>query len=262
MKRCPTCKREFEDSITYCLDDGSPLVAEARPDSLETLVTPSIRDRDIPTTQYSQLGGKATVSGSIADLSAWPSHAATPAKRRVWPWIVAGLAILFLFGIVIAAVIAISKIINRPNPNPAVATESPSSSVPDTRTPSEPSSATGAPTDEKHVMSQLTELEKQWTIANLEADKKTLARILADDYRGGNPPQNKQQYLDEIKPDSTVKSWEFQDLHLGLEGDRATLDGYLRQETTRGTEVYSFTDEFVWRDGRWQATASRTTRVR
>jgi hypothetical protein len=223
-------------------------------------VTRSPRDRDIPTTQYGQLGGKATVSGSSADFPASPSYAVTPAKRKVWPWVVAGFAILFLFGIVIAAVIAIPKILKRPNP--AVATESPSSSVPDTRTASGPSSATGAPTDEKIVLSQLTELEKQWTVANLEADKDTLDQILAHDYRGGNPSHNKQQYLDEIRPDSTVKSWEFQDLHLGLEGDRATLDGYLRQETTRGTEVYSFTDEFVWRDGRWQATASRTTRVR
>lgn len=262
MKRCPTCKREFEDSITYCLDDGSPLMSQSRPDSEETLVTRSIRGRDIPTTQYGQLGGKATVSGSVADLPVLPSYGAIPAKRKVWPWVVAGLAILFLFGIVIAAVIAIPKIVNRPNPNPAVATESPSSSVPDTRTPSEPSSATGAPTDEKVVMSQLTELEKQWTVANLEGDKNTLDQILANDYRGGNPSHNKQQYLDELRPDATVKSWEFQDLRLGLEGDRATLDGYLRQVTTRGTEVYSFTDKFVWRDGRWQATASRTTRVR
>ena len=45
-------------------------------------------------------------------------------------------------------------------------------------------------------------------------------------------------------------------------GPHRTLDGYLRQETIRGTEVYSFTDEFIWRDGRWQATGSRTTRVR
>jgi Domain of unknown function (DUF4440) len=262
MKRCPTCKREFEDSITYCLDDGSPLVSPAPPDLDETLVTPSIRGRDIPTTQYGQLGGKATVSGSVADLPVMPAYGATPGKRQVWPWIVAALAILFFVGIVIAAVIAIPKIINRSKPNPAVATESPSSSVPDTRTPSEPSSAAGAPTDEKVVLSQLTELEERWTVANLKGDKDALQQILADDYRGGNPAHTKQQYLDEIKPDSTVKSWGFQDLHLDLEGDRATLDGYLRQETTRGTEVYSFTDEFVWRDGRWQATASRTTRVR
>ena len=261
MKRCPTCKREFEDTIAYCLDDGSPLVAESPPNSDPTLVNPSPGGRDIPTTQYGQLGGKATVSGSVADLPPMPAYGAPPAKRPIWPWVVAALAILFLFGIVIAAVIAIPKIVNRPKPNVAT-TESPSSSVPDTRTPADSSSANGAPTDEAVVLSQLTELEKQWTVANLAADKDTLNRILAEDYRGGNPAHTKQEYLDEIKPDSTVKTWEFQDLRLNLEGDRATLDGYLRQETTRGTEVYSFTDVFVWRDGRWQATASRTTRVK
>ncbi|HEV2905386.1 MAG TPA: hypothetical protein VGW32_10070, partial [Pyrinomonadaceae bacterium] len=187
MKRCPTCKREFEDSITYCLDDGSPLASQARPDSDETLVTPSPSGRDIPTTEYGQLGGKATVSVSIADLPGLPSYVATPAKRRVWPWVVAGLAILFLFGIVIAAVIAIPKIVNRANPDRAVTTESPSSSVPASRTPSDSNSANAAPTDEKVVLSQLTELEKQWTVANLQADKDTLDQILAEDYRGGNP---------------------------------------------------------------------------
>src|SRR5215216_560324 len=103
MKRCPTCKREFEDSITYCLDDGSPLVSQSPPASEATLVTPSQRDRDIPVTQYGQLGGKATVSGSVADLPVMSAYRATPGKRQVWPWIVAGLAILFLIGIVIAA---------------------------------------------------------------------------------------------------------------------------------------------------------------
>src|SRR6185295_16095877 len=113
-----------------------------------------------------------------ADLPAMPTYGATTDKRQVWPWIIAGLAILFLVGIVIAAVIAIPKIVNRPKP--AVATESPSS-VPDSPTPSAPSSAPTAPTDEKVVLSQLTELEKQWTVANLKADQDALAQILADD---------------------------------------------------------------------------------
>lgn len=57
MKACPTCKREFEDSITYCLEDGSPLVTQSRPDSDATLVSPSPSSHDIPTTQYGPLGG-------------------------------------------------------------------------------------------------------------------------------------------------------------------------------------------------------------
>lgn len=265
MKRCPTCKGEFEDSLTYCLDDGSPLVSESRPDE-STLVTPSTGQsgggRDLPPTQYGQLPGKATVSASQTELPAMPTYRTTPAKRRVWPWVIAALAILFLFALVIAAVIAIPKMVGNRNSNRPAPAESPSADRTDARTPDESASESGVPTDEAAVLSQLTELEREWTVANVEGDTGALERILADEYRGGNPPHTKQQYLAELRPDPSVKSWEFQDLRLDLNGDRATLDGYLRQETTRGTEVYSFTDDFVWRDGRWQATGSRTTRVK
>jgi hypothetical protein len=93
-------------------------------------------------------------------------------------------------------------------------------------------------------------------------DRDALERILAEEYSGGDPPHGKQEYLDALKPDPTVKSWELQDLRVDLNGDRATLDGYLHQETTRGPEVYGFTDTFVWRDGRWQAVGSRASRVK
>lgn len=258
MKRCPNCQREFDDAITYCLDDGTPLVTDSRADSEATLVTPSPGGRDIPTTEYGQLGGKATVAGSVADLPGVPAYSSPPPKRAVWAWVAGGVAILFLFGIVIAAVIAIPKIVNRPNPGRVATSESP---APDNR-PAPAVDQNRAPADEGVVLSQLTEVEKQWTEANIAGDKDALAKILADEYRGGNPVHTKQEYMDEIRPDPTVKSWEFQDLQVDLDGDRARLDGYLRQVTTRGTEVYSFTDEFVWRDGRWQATGSRTTRVK
>ncbi len=35
-----------------------------------------------------------------------------------------------------------------------------------------------------------------------------------------------------------------------------------QDETASGTEVYEFTDTFVWRDHRWQAVASKNTRVK
>src|SRR6185503_7102382 len=113
MKRCPTCKREFEDSITYCLDDGTPVVNVTPAESDPTLVNPPPGGSEIPPTQYGELGGKATVAGSVADLPGMPAYHQPPSpKRAVWPWIVAGLAILFLLIILIAAVIAIPKIIN------------------------------------------------------------------------------------------------------------------------------------------------------
>src|ERR1044072_8431553 len=98
MKSCPTCRRTFEDdSLAYCLDDGTPLTAAIlpRPNSEETIVTPSPGDpgsRELPPTQYAQLGGKATVSASAAQIPSMPSYGAPPVKRRMWPWAVCGWA--------------------------------------------------------------------------------------------------------------------------------------------------------------------------
>jgi hypothetical protein len=271
MKRCPTCKRAFEDdSLAYCLDDGTPLVAEVsqRADSQDTIVTPSpgeVGDRDLPPTQYAQLGGKATVSASAVQIPSMPSYNAPPPKRRVWPWVVGGLAAFFLIGIVIAAVVAIPMMIkNSNNSNRTIASDSPADSPADTSTrkPADTSKEAAAPTDEDVVLAQLTDIEKQWTEANVKGDKDAIQRILAEEYSGGSPPQSKQEYLDGLKPDPTVKSWELQDLDVKLEGDHATINGYLRQETTRGAEVYGFTDTFVWRDGHWRADGSHASRVK
>jgi hypothetical protein len=102
MKRCPTCKRAFEDdSLAYCLDDGSPLVAETGPDSEATLVSPAPPPgAQLPPTQFAKYEPAAT------------SFGAAP-KRRIWPWVVGGLFVLFFFVIVIVAVIAIPQIVKK-----------------------------------------------------------------------------------------------------------------------------------------------------
>src|SRR3981081_505212 len=44
MKRCPKCRRRYSDeSLNFCLDDGSPLVVE--PDSDPTLISPMVPSR-------------------------------------------------------------------------------------------------------------------------------------------------------------------------------------------------------------------------
>lgn len=267
MKRCPTCKRSFaDDSLTYCLDDGTPLVAESLPppELEETIVTPpAAASTELPPTQYGQLPGKATISGNASQfqIPSKPSYTPVLQKRRVWPWIVAGLAVLLLLIIVIALAVAIPKMVGSSrNQSGGASPESPSVSPADSATPT--STENAAPTDEAAVLSQLTVIEEQWTEANVKGDKDAIQRILAEDYSGGEPAHTKEEYLEDLKPDPSVKSWELQDLRVELDGDRATLDGYLRQETTRGAEVYGFTDVFVWRDGRWQAVGSRASRVK
>jgi hypothetical protein len=254
MKRCPTCKRTFEDdTLAYCLDDGSPLVSEARPDSEPTIVSPppSPPVQTPPPTQF------APYQPAVSSFGGAP-------KRRVWPWVLGGLLVLFFFIIVIVAVIAIPQIIKKSQNSNRVVINVPTPEPSETSspTPEDSSSPSEAPTDEDVVQTQLTDLEKRWTQANIDGDKEAIEQILAEEYSGGNPPHSKRQYIDDLKPDTTVKSWELEDLSVDLAGDRATMTGYLRQVTNDGSAVYSFTDEFVWRDGRWQATGSRTVRVK
>jgi ketosteroid isomerase-like protein len=123
--------------------------------------------------------------------------------------------------------------------------------------------STPPPTDREAVLADLKNLENEWTVANINADKKKLNRILADDYVGitEGRAQGKAEYLKTIERDTAIQHWEFEDLKVTLNGDRASLSGILRldikdQHGQDQQAAFKFTDKFVWRDGRWQATAS------
>ena len=126
---------------------------------------------------------------------------------------------------------------------------------------------TAPPTSEPAVLSMLTDLENEWTVANINADKRKLNRILADDYAGttfDGKTQGKADYLRTVERDTSIQKWEFDQLKLSLKGDRASLSGLLRLEVkdARGEiqpVVLRFTDKFVWRDNRWQAVSSEVT---
>ena len=118
------------------------------------------------------------------------------------------------------------------------------------------------PDDEDEVSSQLSKLEEEWTRANVKGDKQALEKILADEYTGGATSHTKREYIDSLTPDASIKSWELKDLTVEQDNDRATVHGTLTDEATTGTEVYDFTDVFVWRDHRWQAVSSKNTRVK
>ena len=273
MKRCPTCKRTFDDdTLSFCLEDGTPLVRDAasRADSQETLVSPSpsVRapetDSGLRTTQPSQLPGTPQMNAARFNVPVGQGYApVTP--RRIWPWIVAIIAFLFLVIAGVAMVMVIPPMLqahndNRPQPTP---TRSVNTTTPEeTPTASPEAGENDVPDDEDEVRSQLTKLEEEWTEANVKGDKEALERILADDYVGGPTSHTKREYIDNLTPDPSIKSWELQNLTVDQEGDRATVHGTLRNETDKGTEVYNFIDKFVWRDHRWQAVASKATSVK
>ena len=119
------------------------------------------------------------------------------------------------------------------------------------------------------MLSDLTDLEHEWTVANINADKKKLDRILADDYVGTSEgkSQGKAEYIKTIKRDTTIQKWSFEDLKVNLKSDRATLTGTIRldvkdEQGQVQSPAFRFTDKFVWRDGRWQATGSEVEPVK
>ena len=270
MKRCPTCNRTFDDdTLSFCLDDGTPLRdAAGRADSQETLVSPSPASSILPTTQPYGLSGKATINASQFNPPDAQVFTPPPQQRRTWLWVVGVLAIVLVLigGIVIAAVVIPPLMRDAGNENRVQPTPTRGESTPTLKPTPAASPSNEAdddvPDDEDVVHSQLSKLEEDWTRANVKGDKQALERILADEYIGGANSHTKRAYIDSLTPDTSIKSWELKDLTVEQDDDRATVHGTLTNETTTGTEVYDFTDTFVWKDHRWQAVASKSTRVK
>lgn len=274
MKRCPTCNKTFTDrNLSFCIDDGTPLLPvdeafDAAQDEA-TIVSPPVG---------------APVASSSEPVYQPPGSYVPPgpppgpeSKRKAWPWVVGILVLLLLAlaGLGIAAATFIPSMLRASNENansnvnlsPSNSNENPGTNenAADGNSNADwTAEQTTPPTNESDVLSMLTDLEHEWTVANINADKKKLNRILADDYVGttfDGKTQGKADYLKTIERDTTIQKWEFDDLKVNLLGDRATLMGVLRLEVKnqQGQVVpaaFRFTDKFVWRDNRWQAVSS------
>jgi hypothetical protein len=264
LKRCPTCNKTFTDqNLSYCIDDGTPLVSLPDDDEVTNVRPNTVNDYQTPAYQP-------------------PSYVAPESaeKKRVWPWVVgiASLLILLLAGFVVAAVMLVPRMMKRSEPiivsnsnnsqnqnSNLNSNLNSNSATENTNTPnanSQPGSTTPPPEDKEVVLAQLKEVEHEWTVANINADKQKLGQILADDYAGPNAQgriQGKKEYLDTLERDTSIQKWEFEDLRLTLRGNRATLVGKVRFQLRDGEQVFDFVDRFVWRDNRWQATGSEVT---
>jgi hypothetical protein len=114
---------------------------------------------------------------------------------------------------------------------------------------------TPPPLNHDQVLAHLRDLENEWMQANINADKKKLDQILADDYVGQAGPEGgletKAQYLSRTERDTQTEKWDMSNLKLTLTGDRATLNGIVTFFLRDGRSgSFDFTDKFVWRDGR------------
>lgn len=272
MKRCPTCNKTFTDrNLSFCIDDGTPLIEVEFPADEVTQVSPS------PGQGSSGGSGNQNLPAYLPPRAYAPAGTPPPqAKRKVWPWVLGILALLLLLvaGMGIAAVYFLpgmireatndNSIVNR-NDNRTDRSNSNRNSNTLQKNANDNSTVNESappPTDEQQVLVQLRELEHEWTVANINADKKKLDRILADDYVGEDPEgktHGKAEYIRTIERDTSIQKWDFEDLKVELNGDRASLSGILRLQVDDKPAAFRFTDKFVWRDGRWQAVGSEVT---
>jgi hypothetical protein len=149
MKRCPSCNRVYTDeSLSFCLDDGGKLVADAPPaqDPQATLmITPATlqtmqeqarqTDDNLRAQQQSvapqqsyppqqssppQYGSGARSQYTQPNQS-WnptPSSSPAPAKRGALPWVIGGLIVLVLGAVgVVVLVIVIAAVNSNSNNN-------------------------------------------------------------------------------------------------------------------------------------------------
>src|SRR5215212_3073487 len=269
MKRCSTCNRTYTDpNLSFCIEDGTPLTTVPTEDET-TVVTPRGNEDD----EWNAVAYRPPAPYV-------PPGTGVKPRRRLWPWIVgiAGAFILGILAISIAAMVLVPRMMRaRQNERGRVTVRQPDNSnkaennnANTAETPSNPNGNstehvnTPPPTDREQVLAQLKEVENEWTVANLNADKKKLESILADDYAGQAAEdaglQTKAEYIENIERDTQVEKWEFSELKLTLTGDRATLSGIITYFAREQTLRFDFTDKFVWRDGRWQATAAELKR--
>lgn len=297
MKRCPSCQRTYEDDTqTFCMNDGTPLVSDGAPPSLDKTMMAGSMSAPPPIPPPNQLGAPqgdwSTPSWSPTPTWSQPGTgpgAPSAPKKSKLPWILGGLAVV-LIGLVVVGGAAAFFLLRKPsdessnskrglgfniNKNETTTTTTTNSSNTSSSNTSTSESSHGnmnmggsgsdVPTDKETVTKQLYDFEYAWCAADLKGDKAAMDKLLAPEFVSTNPDgttQTKKQYLDAMKPDQYSRTCNFSDFSLGQSANYAVIIGYntVRGRTGEGpfTEKYKFTDTFVWRDGRWQATASKS----
>ena len=273
MKRCHVCQRTYSDDINFCLQDGAPLVDEpkASPGARDFAAAeqPQPGGRYEPPPPAYNAGGAPPPGMPPGGYNPPPRQAAPPRKRKVWPWVVGGVVVAGMGLAVVALIVGLVVMKNRPSRNMNNAGDNLNARRQTNRgvvTPGANRRATNGdddtPAGRQALLAELSKLENDWIRANIKADKKALGQILADEYRGTSADgttQTKEEYLATIRPDRSARSWSSEDVTLDFDGDKAVLSGVLIWNSTDGTRRYRFVDAFVKRDGRWQAVSSVTS---
>jgi hypothetical protein len=108
MKRCPSCNRNYtDDTLRFCLEDGTPLTQA--PLDEPTITTPPAEPPatvvygapvpPIPAPYVPTPPATAPVPPAPPTQPAWTPTALPPQpKRKVWPWLLGAVILLFILG--------------------------------------------------------------------------------------------------------------------------------------------------------------------
>lgn len=119
MKTCPQCNRTYtDDALSFCLDDGSPLLSTSAPSSFDpgaTVQLPQARDTTPPAT-IAYPGQAPPPPVLPPSQPAWsPLPPTQPQKRSVWPWLLGIGAVLVLMGIGAVILIVMLGVVTNDN---------------------------------------------------------------------------------------------------------------------------------------------------
>jgi hypothetical protein len=122
--------------------------------------------------------------------------------------------------------------------------------------------------DKNSVEQTLIQMEHDWSRADTEKDAATLDRILADDWIGidfEGTVLTKPQALRDINSGSaSLESTVLSDMKVRIYGNTAIVTGTDTEKSEYhgrdSSGKYLWTDVFVFRNGRWQAVSSQSTK--
>lgn len=83
MKRCPTCNRVYEDSQSFCLDDGTTLATDSGSETTQTQVLPSKRKSKFPLVLIGVLLLAAAVNVGWIIFASRPPSAANQNSKQI-----------------------------------------------------------------------------------------------------------------------------------------------------------------------------------
>ncbi|HMF55419.1 MAG TPA: hypothetical protein VK619_03590 [Pyrinomonadaceae bacterium] len=110
MKRCPNCNRTYtDDALSFCLDDGSPLVnADADPHA--TLLYPPPRDTSPQPPAPPSYSQQPQNQFAAPPPPSWgPTPPPAPARKKsALPWIIGGLVVGAVF--IVGAIVVLALI--------------------------------------------------------------------------------------------------------------------------------------------------------